>query len=197
MRHVKPDEVISDVDKNALLTYDELKLNKLGALFLLTSQGITLIHAGQEFARSKVIPYDINVDDETKGTLDHNSYNKDNETNYINYEYAKLNSELVDYYRGLISLRNRYSAFRRAGYEDITFYDLKDNLFALGYDLKQEGDEFIVLFNADTESEEEFHLPKGEWEVLVSPEKAGTDSQGTVVSEIEVQPSSGYVLRKK
>jgi len=194
---VKPDEVITDVQKNTKLTPDQMKLNKLAALFLLTSQGMTMIHSGQEYARSKVIPKDLIVSDEEKGRIDHNSYNKDSETNFINYDHARMNSELVDYYKGLISLRNLYPAFRRAGYEDITFYDIRDNHFALGYDLKYEGDEFLVLLNAHPESEEEFHLPRGEWEVLVSPEKAGTDSQGSVVSEIEVQPSSGYVLKKK
>jgi pullulanase len=107
-----------------------------------------------------------------------------------------MNSELVNYYKGLISLRNNYPAFRRAGYEDITFYDSKDNRFAMEYHLKYNGEEFIVLFNANPDSEEEFHLPRGEWQVLVSPEKAGIISQGNVVSEIEVQPSTGYVLKK-
>ncbi len=195
--NIKPDSVIADLEKNAELTPEQLKLNKLSALFLLTSQGITMIHSGQEFARSKVIPKEVKTDDHERGRIDYNSYNKDNETNYINYEYANLNSELVNYYKGLISLRNKYTAFRRAGYEDITFYDIKDNQFAIGYDLKYDGDEFVVLFNAHSDSDEEFLLPKGEWDVLVSPEKAGTDSQGSVVSEIEVKPSSGYVLRKK
>jgi pullulanase len=195
--NVKPDSVIADPDKNAVLTAGELKLNKIAALFLLTSQGMTMIHEGQEFARSKVISHDSNAADKDKGKIDHNSYNKDNETNYINYEYAELNSELVNYYKGLIALRNQYPAFRRAGYEDITFYDIKDNQFALGYDLKYENDEFIVLINAHQESDEEFNLPKGEWEVFVSPEKAGIESQGTVVAEIEVQPSSGYLLKKR
>ena len=156
-----------------------------------------MISEGQEFARSKVILDDVTVADSEKGMIDHNSYNKDNETNYVNYELTKLNKELVDYYKGLISLRNNYAAFRRAGYEDVTFYDIKDNHFALGYHLKFDNDELIILFNAQWRSDEEFHLPKGDWEVLVSPEKAGTESQGTVNTEIEVPPSTGYVLKKK
>ncbi len=195
--NVKPDEVIADVYNNAKVSPEQMKLNKLAALFLLTSQGMTMIHSGQEFARSKVIPRDVTADDPEKGRIDHNSYNKDNETNYINYEYAKMNEELVDYYKGLISLRNKYDAFRRAGYEDVTFYDIRDNQFALGYHIKYNGDEFIVLFNAHPDSDEEFHLPKGEWEVMVSPEYAGTESQGNVVTEVEVKPSSGFVLKKK
>jgi pullulanase len=197
LKNIKPDEVIKDVDKNAELTSEQLKLNKLGALFLFTSQGITMIQAGQEFARSKVIPFDENVNDENKGRLDHNSYEKDNGTNYINYDFAEMNIELVDYYKGLIAVRNTYPAFRRAGYEDITFYDIKDNQFALGYHINFDGNEFIVLMNADRDTDEEYHLPKGDWEVLVSPEKAGTESRGTVNSELEVPPSTGYVLKKK
>ena len=68
----------------------QLKHNKLAALFLLTSQGMTMIHSGQEFARSKVIPTDIKVKDKHKGMIDHNSYEKDNETNFINYNHAEL-----------------------------------------------------------------------------------------------------------
>ena len=52
---VKEHDFITDRTKNAVLTDQQLALNKLGALFLFTSQGITFIHEGQEWARSKVI----------------------------------------------------------------------------------------------------------------------------------------------
>lgn len=194
---VKPDEVIKDVNKNAGLTFNQLKLNKLAALFLFTSQGITMIQSGQEFARSKVIQKDVSVDDKEKGMLDHNSYNKDNETNYIDYNYVNLNSDLVDYYKGLISIRNKYPAFRRAAYEDVKFFDIKDNQFALAYDVKYKDDEFLVVLNANPDKEEEFELPEGEWNVIVSPIKAGTEAHGTIRSSIEVETSSGYILKKK
>src|SRR5664280_2464831 len=83
-KDVRPDDIINDIDSNALLSAAQLKLNKLGALFLFTSQGITMMHSGQEFARSKVIARSY-VKDKNVGKLDHNSYEKDNETNYINY----------------------------------------------------------------------------------------------------------------
>ena len=84
-----------------------------------------MISEGQEFARSKVIPFDIPVDDPHKGMIDHNSYDKDNETNYINYEHAKINSDLLNYYKGLIELRKKYDAFRRVDYNDVIFIYLK------------------------------------------------------------------------
>lgn len=193
---VKPDQVITDVDANAKLTSTQLKLNKLGALFLFTSRGITMISEGQEFARSKVIPL-TNPNDPHKGRIDHNTYDKDNEVNYINYNHAKMNEDLFNYYKGLITLRKEFEAFRRAQYEDVIFFDVKDNPFALGYVLNYKDDSFIVLLNANPKMDEKFILPKGEWSVIVNPDKAGTQSLSKVKGKIIVEPSSGYVLKKK
>lgn len=194
---VKREEVINDIDKNVKLNEKQLKLNKLAALFLLTSRGIAMISEGQEFARSKVIPENIDVPDNEKGMIDHNSYNKDNEANYINYDHAKINEDLLLYYKGLINLRKSYEAFRRAEYDQVKFFDVKDNPFALGYSLDYNNDKFIVLFNADSMKSCEFSLPEGEWDVLVNAETAGTDPVGSVNSKVVLEHSTGMILRKK
>ena len=194
---VKPNEIIKNVDKNAKRTSEQLKLNKLGALFLLTSRGIIMIHSGQEFARSKVIPLNVKVDDPQKGMIDHNSYDKDNETNYINYKYAKLNKDLVDYYKGLIELRKEFESFRRAGYSEVRFMDTRDNTFALGYEVKHGDEDFVVLLNADPKNEIVCELPSGNWDIIVNPQKAGVKSLGSASGTLIVEPSSGYVLIKK
>jgi pullulanase len=154
------------------LTPEQLRLNKLAALFLFTSQGITMIHSGQEFARSKILPVN-DIEDEHQGMIDHNSYNKDNEVNYINYEHAKLNKDLLDYYKGLINMRNTYQSFRRAGYNQVKFIDTPANPFALGYHLNTTEGEFIVLFNAAINKGQEFALPKGKWSVIADENNAG------------------------
>lgn len=189
-------EAAKDINSLVKLTPLELKLNKLGALFLFTSQGVTMFQEGDEFARAKVIP-DASVPDTNKGKLDSNSYNKDNAVNYLNFDYAKLNEDLKDYYTGLISLRNKYDAFRRAKYEDISFLNIKDNPFALGYKLEYNNDEFLVLFNAGTNKPQDFNLPEGDWQIFVNSEKAGTETLGVVSAKIELQPSTGCVLKKK
>jgi pullulanase/glycogen debranching enzyme len=194
---MKKDQVIKDVDKNVKLTPEQLKLNKLAALFLFTSRGITMISEGQEFARSKVIPFNIPIDDPRKGMIDHNSYDKDNETNYINYHHAEINRELVDYYRGLISLRRNYEAFRRAVYTDVSFVDFKNNPLALEYKLKYKGEEFVVLLNANPKLNLDVNLPGGEWEVLIDENSAGVTLLRTISDNISVLPSSGIVLKKK
>jgi len=190
------EQIITDVNKNVELTETQLKLNKLGALFLFTSRGITMISEGQEFARSKVIAKDSDILDPHQGIIDHNSYDKDNETNYINYEHAKINENLLNYYKGLIKLRKKYGAFRRAAYNQVQFFDVKDNPFALGYSLEYKNDSFIVLFNANTNVSEIFILPEGKWDVLVNSETAGTESLGNITSEVELAPSTGIVLKK-
>jgi len=193
----KSDQKIADLDKHYKLTAKQMKMNKLAASFLLTSQGMVMIHAGQEYARSKVIPHLEGIQDPHAGQIDHNSYEKDNETNYMNYEHYDLNKELADYYKGLIELREKNEAFRRAEYEDISFVEDHENQFALGYKLKYKDDEFFVVFNANHDLTAKFNLPEGDWDVLVNAEKAGVAALNAVSGKIELTPISSFILKKR
>ncbi|MEW6193987.1 MAG: alpha-amylase family glycosyl hydrolase [Bacteroidota bacterium] len=196
-REIDPHKSIKDIDKHMKLTPYQLKLNKLGALFLFTSQGMAMIHSGQEFARSKVIPHNVKVKDPDKGRMDHNTYNKDNETNYINYKHADINKELLNYYRGLIDLRNNYSAFRRANYDEILFHEHPHNKFGLFFTVKHDDEKFIVLFNADQNLELEFPLPEGNWEVVVDKDSAGIKPFHVLTDKVVLEPVTGAVLKRK
>lgn len=196
-REVNPEKVIKDADKFIKLTPLQLKLNKLGALFLFTSQGVTMIQEGQEFARTKIVPYNLRFDDANRGKIDHNTYNKDNATNYINYKHAEINKDLADYYKGLIKLRNTYDAFRRADYSDIIFQDNPKSEFGLSYTLKYQDRNFVVLFNADPNQELEFSLPEGKWEVLVDKDKSGIKPLYDLEGNIKLEPTTGAVLKLK
>lgn len=191
----KTDEVVKDIDKNAKLSPYQTKLNKLAALFLLSSQGMVMIGEGQEFARSKVIYKQLGIHDADKGKLDHNSYNKDNETNYINYKHADINKDLVDYYKGLIKLRNTYEAFRRADYNEIAFFDHPNDQFGLAYLIKYHDESFVVLFNADPEKELEFPLPQGKWDVIVDGTHAGITQLYKAEGKIKLRSVSGMILK--
>ena len=92
-------------------------------------------------------------------------------------------------------LRKEYSAFRRADYENVHFFNITDNEFALGYLVKHEDQTFIVLFNADTKMNEEFILPKGEWEIIVNENEAGIETIDTIEDKVTLNPSTGMVLR--
>ncbi|MFA4923306.1 MAG: pullulanase, partial [Ignavibacteriaceae bacterium] len=188
-------QLIKDVDSFVKLSPLQMKLNKLAALFLFTSQGITMIHSGQEFARTKVIPLSVDAPDTNRGKIDYNTYDKDNEVNAINYRHAKTNQELLDYYTGLISVRNTFDAFRKANYNDITFLANDNNNFFLGYSLNYKDDRFFVLMNADPNANKEVILPEGNWEILVNPEFAGTKKLDVVSGKLVVPSTAGYVLK--
>lgn len=192
------DKSVDKPDDVRKLSLPQSRLNKLAAMFLMTSQGISMIHSGQEYARSKIIPVTITEQDKHKGMIDHNTYDKDNETNYLNYDHADLNKSLLDYYKGLIAIRSTFPAFRRAEYEDVVFMPVpSDNLFALGYTVSYGGDQFVVLFNANQKKKQEFKLPKGNWEVLADHLKAGLTSLRTLSGKAELEPVTGLVLKLK
>jgi len=193
-------QVIADIDANAKPSPRQLRMNKLAALFLFTSQGPTMIHEGQEFARSKVIAK-TDVPDPHAGQIDHNSYNKDNETNWINFQHAEMNRELVDYYRGLIALRQMHRAFRWSEESEVKFLFSEGEL-ALGYQLHRQssGDthDFVVLMNGHTSKPAVFEIPAGEWEVVVNEQKAGVTVLGKFTGgDFSVMPTSGVVMRRK
>lgn len=193
---VKENQIITNTDKNAALSPLQMKLNKLGAMFLMTSQGMTMISSGQEYARSKVIPRNVEAEDTSRGRIDHNTYNKDNETNYIDYNHVKINRELVDYYRGLTAIRNKYSAFRRADYDEVSFIESKDHPFALAYTVKHDNENLMVVMNAENNAAVKYDLPEGSWNVLADGNTAGLKPIQTVRGKVTVQPKTGMILIK-
>lgn len=194
---VKESDRIEELDSHVSLTERQMRLNKLAALILFSSQGTVMIHEGQEFARSKVIAH-TDVPDPDRGKIDRNSYNKDNETNWINYRHKEINRELYEYYKGLIELRKSYPAFRWSSREDIRFLPVNSE-FALGYringDFRSNDKSFVVLLNAEPDKDVKFTLPEGSWAVMVNDKKAGkTVIDRGISGEIKVAQTSGIVL---
>lgn len=190
---------VTDINKHVTLTPRQLALNKLAALFLLTSQGPVMLHEGQEYARSKVIApthaLDLRI-----GTIDHNSYEKDNETNYLNYRHRDLNRELYDYYRGLIALRKKHPAFSSAPKGAIEFLKTESELL-IAYRINKNKTQpvttaggYLVILNGNPAALK-FKLPKGDWRIVVNeksshPSPTGKPLTGTVT----VPATSGMVL---
>ena len=193
---VDKEQIISDIVKNATLTPLQLKINKLAALFLFISQGIIMVHSGQEFARSKVISDNTNAKDPDIGKLDHNSYEKDNETNHIDYDQVKINEKLLNYYKGLIQLRKTFNTFRRADYDEIKFYDNHNNPFLLSFELTHGKEHFLVAINAYHQKESTLVLPNWKWEILVNGESAGIKNLGHAENTLKIPAITGYVLKR-
>ncbi|NPV12512.1 MAG: pullulanase [Ignavibacteria bacterium] len=202
---IERNDVVKDEKKHTSLTPIELKINKLAALTLFTLQGPVMIHEGQEFARSKVIA-NTDVEDIHIGTIDENSYNKDNETNYINYNHVDWNQELWNYYKGLIELRKKLPQIRNSKLEDLNFLADSKNQFCVGYHSTKKAekvgeltDEVVVIVNGSQTSAGEIRLPEGEWIVLVDGAKVYSDIDAKIVyqGKVLIPPIEGIILIKR
>ncbi|MGN4738933.1 type I pullulanase [Bacillus cereus] len=168
---------------------DEVRtqMHKLSSSILLTSQGIPFLHAGQEFMRTKY--------------GDHNSYKSPDSINQMDWlRRATFNNE-VDYMKGLIELRKKYSAFRMTSAEQIkthvSFIDAPKNTVA--YIIEGNKHEyFTVAHNANREAVEITLLSKGPWKVLVDGKQAGSKPLYVVHdNKIKVPALSSIVLKSE
>ena len=165
----KKDDLITNKLSHISLSPKLKSMNKLAAFILFTSQGIPLFHQGQEWGHSKIIA-ETKAPDLNVHRMDPNSYNKDNETNWVNWNELSQNQDLVDFYKALIQIRKEYPQLRKTRPQDIAFYNFK-NEFSLGYGFN---DTMIAYINGDNEEELEVILPDGIWSLLI-----GTSDQTT------------------
>ncbi len=87
---------------------ERLNMHKLALTIVLTSQGLSFLHAGTEFLRSK------------KGV--ENSYESPDSVNAIDWNLKTRNREVFEYVKALIALRKNHPAFRMTTAKDIASY---------------------------------------------------------------------------
>lgn len=167
-----------------------IRMNKLSAAIILTSQGIPLFQAGEELLRSKPV-------EGQEEMYDHNSYISSDFVNAIRWSNKKKYYSVYEYYRGLIAFRKEHPALRMKTEADIKKHlvfleDVPEQVVAykiMGNPNKEEAKEIYVIFNA---SEKKVVMPLGTgiWNVYVNAENAGTtvlgieDKETVVVDEI-------------
>ncbi|MGL4773090.1 MAG: type I pullulanase [Clostridium sp.] len=128
--------------------YDKLKLTenkeeklkemaKLSISIVLLSQGIPFLQCGQEFLRSK------------DGV--ENSYNFPDSINGVNWDKKLENLSTFEYVKGLIELRKKHSAFKMKTSLDIKkkLHFLNSPSNTIAFMAKDEGEEFLVIFNSN------------------------------------------------
>jgi pullulanase/glycogen debranching enzyme len=183
---------IKDLNHHNLISEEEMKYHKLGAFILASSQGVTMIHSGQEFARSKVIEINKYPDDQ-QACIDRNSYNKDNSTNYINYDIARQNQELIDFYSSVFRIRQLYPQLRKAPRHTLSpFY--ADSEFGIGYHIlasEKNDQELLVLVNGSQDKPAFYNLPDGMWSYLFSTDPF---NEKRIHNHITLPPTSGVIL---
>lgn len=151
---------------------DKLDIQKLANAIVLTSQGVPLLHAGEEIVRTKF--------------GEHNSYNLPDSINQLVWTNKDRYHEVFDYYRSLIDLRKNHPAFRMTSTEmisrHITFFEPEKPLLVGFYiSANANGDrwkDILVFYNANPRVAE-VKLPEGIW-VIVATKDAIVEEGFTV-----------------
>lgn len=145
---------------------DHIRLVKLAAAIVLTSQGIPFFMLGTEMMRSK------------KG--DHNSYSSPDEINQIDWTLKSKYYRVFNYHKGLISLRKAHPAFCMFQPEEIrrniVFYPCPDWVIAFSINNYANHDTWrtiFVVYNAGMGSETLVLPEEGLWHVVVDENTAG------------------------
>lgn len=194
--HTLRDRLALSTKSNGHVTAaDRERMNRLGALILLTSQGIPFIHSGQEFGRSK-------------GGHD-NTYNLGDEINNIPWSLKEHNHALLMFYRQVIAMRLAHPMFRLENREQILAgvkfldddFNLKLPRGVIGVHVtdptgRDDWKHAVMVFNG-TGGRVTVPLPPGKWKAVVDdghfsahpPEK-----RSITTVRIEVGPHAGSVL---
>ncbi|WP_433707312.1 type I pullulanase [Paenibacillus illinoisensis] len=169
VQHANP---YMQIDPNHVLENETVRRCLLANGIVLTSQGIPLLAAGDEFLRSKY--------------GDANSHESGDAVNAIRWEQKQRFKPVFDYYRGLIRLRREHAAFRLRTRDDINQHVslLKKDKSLLAYELSgtaagDSWDRIIVIYNAAKESRT-LPIPSGMWNIVVEQGQAGLEPLRTV-----------------
>lgn len=134
-----------------------MKMQQLALTIVLTSQGISFLHAGTEFLRDKK---------EVE-----NSYNAGDSVNAINWELKKENTAVFEYVKKLVQLRKQHPAFRMTGSLQIKQhikFDTKAPAGTIIYSIngaavKDKWKKILVAHNGNREPKK-INLPPGNWQ---------------------------------
>ena len=159
--------------------------HKLATALVLTSQGISFLHAGQEFMR-------------TKGG-DENSYKSSTQVNQLDWERCAEYQDEVAYVRELITIRKEHAAFRMKTAEQIrnhlVFEDSINNSVVFTLRNYANGDKarnILVAHNGNTEAIT-VTIPKAEnWEVIFGNNTTKVNDQE---STLTIEPLSSAILK--
>ena len=165
---------------------DKIKVNLLSASIVYTAQGIPFMLSGEEMLRSK--------------DGDHNSYKSSDAINSIKWDNF-TNTEVYEYYKGLIQFRKNHAGLRMTTTEDVSkylkFIDTPSQVVGFTIDGAAEGevaDQLLIIYNASKEAKE-VTIPEGTWNVCIKDNKAGIAVIETVSGgKISVSPISTLAL---
>lgn len=165
------------------------EMHKLSLSIVLTSQGISFLHAGSEFLRTK------------KGV--ENSFKSPDSINAIDWSLKTKNEDVYVYVKGLIAMRKKHPAFRLTTQHEIaTLIDFGeekvDGLVTFQINGEKVGDSWkniFVAFNGSA-TQKEIILPRESWYVFSMDNKLQPTNPPANKSLL-IQPYSASILFKK
>jgi pullulanase len=165
---------------------ERINMHKLALSIVLTSQGISFLHAGTEFLRSK------------KGV--ENSFESPDSINAIDWSLKTKNKEVFDYVKALIKLRKEHPAFRIKDAKDITknlkfIKDVPDGVISYTINGKQLSDSWnkIQIYFNGTAIKQNIVLSSKYWKAKIL-NNTYLDKPQEVLSNIGLKPFSCTIL---
>jgi pullulanase len=164
---------------------DRKEMHKLALGIVLTSQGISFLHAGTEFLRSK--------------NGNENSFNAGDSINAIDWSLKTKNADVVEYLKKLIKMRKEHPAFRMTTAKEIAEHiRFKDNMppGLICYTINGEAvndswKKIMVILNGSSESPVIFFTDKPDWTFFV-----GKDAYQniTMAADVLTIPKYGFMV---
>lgn len=202
--HLNPNQTINYVtahDNNTL--FDKIRLTGITATnakpmviqsnaIILTSQGITFLHAGVEFMRSKPLP---------SGGFDHNSYESPDSVNQLRWDRKLTYNDVFEYYKALIQIRKSYNHFRINDADEIrdrlTFLTTDQPLKNIAYEIKGRTNEPDIIVSHVSNAQgglSALTLPAGKTYMILTNSLEANPKGIETVSDMVFVPSNTTMI---
>lgn len=171
---------------------EHIKMNRLAAAFVILSQGVPFMQAGEELLRTKP----------ARGKkFDSNSYKSPDSVNSIKWNTLKKAEyqKTLNYYKGLIAFRKAHPALRLTSKVQVQkqVHPIPcDNPHTVAFLIEEGEDQIFAAFNADSQ-DVTLSLPAGNWHTCIRDNLASEESLGTVCGAVSISPISALVLTQK
>ena len=166
---------------------DLVLMNKLSAAIVMTAQGIPFFLGGEEFCRSK--------------DGDENSYASSREENMLDWKNVESFSDVVEYYRGLLKIRDSFAAFMdctaMTANHITSVEDLPKGVAGFYIPNTEQGkwSKICTVFNGTDEDKN--IAVEGEWIRIADENVAGLNNLGTCSGSVNVKAHSAAIMVDK